>query len=277
MATSTRPLIAWTDDQTLRLVRPQVSTLLESSPAFHSLSVEERRQIIHTMVKVCSYMVNPEGLKAQELSSRKVGVLIRAAQGTVESIKRWLLQSPRTDSKDLHVGGVRESVDQFGALVQKIDFPNFVSGLIQGVFKAIIDFSVQQMKACVELLTNAANVVDQFTQDRISENSARDWLSEKYSGELDIDRGSVDSSFAEDTLVPTATCKLVATGGNSEELLERVSANLQLAKPVTDISDPEEEKRLVTGARLQMAHRRQQLLCSMVLLGINRIVVTDTL
>ncbi|MGH7455552.1 MAG: hypothetical protein ACRENG_29630, partial [bacterium] len=52
---------------------------------------------------------------------------------------------------------------------------------------------------------------------------------------------------------------------------------LQMAKPVTDISDPNEELRLVLAARLQMARSRQQLLASMVILGINRIVVTDGL
>jgi hypothetical protein len=50
---------------------------------------------------------------------------------------------------------------------------------------------------------------------------------------------------------------------------------MQLAQPITDLSDPDQEGRLVQAARLQMARSRQQLLSSMVILGINRIVVTD--
>src|SRR5205807_5915750 len=43
----------------------------------------------------------------------------------------------------------------------------------------------------------------------------------------------------------------------------------------TDLSDANEELRLVQAAKLQMARGRQQLLASMVILGINRIVITD--
>jgi hypothetical protein len=46
---------------------------------------------------------------------------------------------------------------------------------------------------------------------------------------------------------------------------------------LTDLSDDEQEARLVQAARLQMAKSRQQLLASMVMLGINRIVITDGL
>jgi hypothetical protein len=46
-------------------------------------------------------------------------------------------------------------------------------------------------------------------------------------------------------------------------------------RPMTDIDDEENEMQLVNAARLIMAKSRQQLLASMVMLGINRIVVTD--
>jgi hypothetical protein len=46
-------------------------------------------------------------------------------------------------------------------------------------------------------------------------------------------------------------------------------------EPMTDIDDEENEAKLVNSARLIMAKSRQQLLASMVMLGINRIVVTD--
>jgi hypothetical protein len=42
-----------------------------------------------------------------------------------------------------------------------------------------------------------------------------------------------------------------------------------------DLSDQETEQKLVTAARNQLAASRQQLLATMVLMGINRIVVTD--
>jgi hypothetical protein len=277
MATSQTLPIAWADDETLRLVRPQVRTLLENSSGFRALPPDEQRQLARTMVKVCSYMVNPQGLASQELSPKNGGVLALANEDPVDATKRRLSGPPGSTGADFQAGAVRQGVEQFGALVQKVDFPNFVSGLIQGVFKAIVDSSIQQMQAYGELLANVAKTVDQFAQDNISKNNARDWLSQKYPGQIDIDTQSADTGFAEGAATPAATPKLVAQGDNTEELLQRISADLQLAKPVTDVSDPNEEERLVLGAQLQMARGRQQLLASMVLLGINRIVVTDGL
>jgi hypothetical protein len=59
--------------------------------------------------------------------------------------------------------------------------------------------------------------------------------------------------------------------------LAEVSRDLGLETPLTDLSDETQERRLVLSARLQIARARQQLLASMVMLGINRIVVTDGL
>ena len=42
-----------------------------------------------------------------------------------------------------------------------------------------------------------------------------------------------------------------------------------------DLSDENVEKALVMAARMQLAKQRQQLMASMVLMGINRIVITD--
>ena len=51
---------------------------------------------------------------------------------------------------------------------EEVDFPKFVGGLIQNVFQAIVDSSIQQMRAYGELLANVAKTVDQFAQDNIT-------------------------------------------------------------------------------------------------------------
>lgn len=272
--------LQWADDETLSLVRPEVRKILQNSTAFRALPPEEQRSLAGTMVKVATYMVDPDRLASQELSQkpkereRKARAL---AEDPVEATKRRLSQSPGSTGKDFQAGAVRQGVEQFGALVQKVDFPKFVSGLIQNVFQAIVDSSIQQMKAYGELLANVAKTVDQFAQDNISSNNARDWLAQKYSDSLDIGTSDSDTGFAAGDTPPAPQPKVVTTGDNPEQALQSISADLQLDKPVTDISDPAEEERLVLGAKLQMARSRQQLLASMVLLGINRIVVTDGL
>jgi hypothetical protein len=128
-----------------------------------------------------------------------------------------------------------------------------------------VNASIQQMNAYADMLKSVAQTVDQFAQDNISSNNARDWLIDKYPDVLDLDTSSVS-----DGGTPKLTLK-----SDNDDALKQINQELQLAKPITDISDEEQEGLLVQAARLQMARSRQQLLASMVILGINRIVVTD--
>lgn len=264
----------WMDDETLSAVRPNVRKILAGSAAFQSLPPEEQRELARTMVKVSSYMANPDGLAAKELSP-KGGVLARAQADANEELRSRLAEDPGFAGKDFKGGAIQQGTQQFGELVQKVDFPKFVGGLIQNVFQAIVDSSIQQMRAYGELLANVAKTVDQFAQDNISENNARDWLTQRFPDAVGLDMQEMSSGFADDDVTPPASPRLTVTAEDSATALQNISAELQLARPVTDISDEAEERRLVQAARLQIARGRQQLLASMVMLGINRIVVTD--
>lgn len=65
-------------------------------------------------------------------------------------------------------------------LVAEVDFPTFVAGLIDGVFQAIVDASVQQMEAYGDLVKGVARWADAFAGDTVAADRARDWLSRKY-------------------------------------------------------------------------------------------------
>src|SRR5262249_18944765 len=60
-----------------------------------------------------------------------------------------------------------------------------------------------------------------------------------------------------------------------DQALKRVNASLPTPVTSVDLSDADNENALVQSARTQLATSRQQLLATMVLMGINRIVVTD--
>ena len=106
-------------------------------------------------------------------------------------------------------------------LVADVDFPDFVSTLLNGVFDAIVDSSIRQMEAYAKLVAGVAKSLDEFTNENISDNEARDHL---------LDR------------LPQFFSK----------------------------SSTRTKRR-----RVRLASSRQQLLSTMVLMGINRIVVTD--
>ncbi|NOT87631.1 MAG: hypothetical protein HOP03_05565 [Lysobacter sp.] len=273
---------AWLDDDTLRAVRPQVRHLLESSAGFRELEPEKQQDIARTMVRVASYMANPQGLAKQELTPGK-GVLAKEQALPVYGAPAQALANPpspvdQAKSKasekigtfagsDFEAGSVKQGAENFKNFVGAVDFPKFVGGLIQNVFQAIVDASIQQMEAYADLLKAVAQTVDQFAADNISMNNARDWMTQRFGADLTIDTSDQEGG-------PRLGVK---SEDDPEAALTRVSQELQLAQPVTDLSDPDQESRLVMAARMQMARSRQQMLSSMVMLGINRIVVTDGL
>ena len=258
-------------------MRPQVRDLLERSPGFRALPPEQQRDTARTMVRVASYMANPQGLARQELTpgqsllAREQGSgppLARAQDSGVDAAKRKASEKIGTFAgADFQAGAVRQGVEQYKNLIGSVDFATFVGGLIQNVFQAIVSASIQQMNAYGQLLKSVAQTVDQFAQDNISLNNARDWLIDKYPDQIGLDEEAADEEGGQP--------RLMIRSEDGDAALARVSAELGMAEPVGDISDPEQETRLVMAARLQMARSRQQLLSSMVILGINRIVVTD--
>src|SRR5262249_3863196 len=152
----------WTTPQTVEAVRPQVREVLMAVPSFAQMSPDEQRQLAGNMVKVLSYIANPSGV-AQEASE-----LVRAQEeDAVEATKKSLSKSPGVVGEQFKAGAVREGVDQFGALVKKVDFPKFVGGLIKNVFQAIVESSIEQMRAYGELIAHIAKTVGQFLSGNI--------------------------------------------------------------------------------------------------------------
>ncbi|KRA16484.1 MULTISPECIES: hypothetical protein [unclassified Lysobacter] len=267
---------SWLDDDTLSAVRPQVRRLLESSPGFRELPVAEQQELARNMVRVASYMTNPDGLAKQELTPGQ-GILAKS-QGSEDGLTRALAgevdqaKGKASDKigtfagSDFKAGSVEQGADNFKKYIGSVDFPAFVGGLIQNVFQAIVNASIQQMNAYGELLKSVAQTVDQFAADNISLNNARDWLVDRFPGDLGIDASDSEGGGPRLTNINQE---------DDQAALARINAELQIAQPITDISDADQEARLTQAARLQMARSRQQLLSSMVILGINRIVVTD--
>jgi len=235
------PEFSWDPETMLEEVRRQVHALLESSPAFNELDDEDRRQTSDGMVKVVAYMSNPDGLFTPDFPS----------------------------------AGVRPVGDRAGDLIDQVDFPQFVSGLIQGVFQAIVDSSIRQMEAFADLVAEVSRTVDQFLRDTTSEDDARDWLARSYPAEitllpphrkLDLSRGSPKAG------IPP---KLTVTAADPRGFIRKVSADLHLPQPVTDINDEIQLRRLFQAARRQIAVSRREQLASTLKMGINRIIVTD--
>ena len=225
------------------VARSAVRKLLESSPAYRALPPDKRRDIAQNTVRVASYMADPNGLlsKKPPVATARAPKKVARARGPAAA--------------HLAVLGDRRVLDASAAtaaLLQQVDFPEFVEGLIQGTFNAIVNASIEQMKAYGKLVEQVAKTVDRFKEDNISDAQARDWLAQRFDAQLELDpRGRLRWCVA-----PHVGAKGLASA-------------LSMPGPSADTRD------LVAAAKRRMAIDRQQLLSTMVMMGINRMVVTD--
>jgi hypothetical protein len=244
-----------------RAVREEVVRLLERAPAYRALTPSARAAMREHMVQIGSYLADPN---AHGVASGRALDSALAEQGEqqpkdgVELTKDRLAQKPGQVGAEFQGGAVREGTEQFGRLVRTVNFPEFVSGLVKGVFQAVVDASIQQMQAYAELLAAAAKSVQQFADDHISDGQARDHLASRFPSKFAVDTSS------------QGPAKLVSRDGNEVDL-----AGAFGTEGAVDVSDAESEQALVNQAKLEMARSRQQTMSTMVLMGINRIVVTN--
>jgi hypothetical protein len=158
-----------------------------------------------------------------------------------------------------------------------------VNELITGVFKAMNDSNQQQLTAFVELLRNVAQTTEGFADSNVGVSGARDWLAERFPGSFVIEGGD-DEESAEDLagLDPeerrerqaerdAATRLVLRPGaGPPAEAALRSALGVPAGEVVPAGGDPEA---LVPFARQALARGRQQLLATMVQMGMQRIVI----
>jgi hypothetical protein len=153
-------------------------------------------------------------------------------------------------------------VDALANAVASVDFPGFVSELIQGVFQAIVNASIQQMEAFAELVKNVSKSVDEYMRDNVSENQARDYLADRYPDHLQVD-------------IQGDSPRIVPRDDADESNMPDFFKDLGLDMPIDSLDEETTEEVLLPKAREQMAIDRQRMLLMMVMMGINRLVVTD--
>ena len=235
--------------------------------------------------------------RSREAVSRAVEEALRGAPGLTEETRRSLAQSLGTIAEQLApavpgppvqqqpaptapapapapasldapppAGGASTPTGRAGevarATLNAIDFPSFVASLIQGTFKAIVDASIQQMTAYAELLANVAKTVDQFMNDNVTDGQVKDYLVDEH-----------PDVFTKDTSGGTPVLK-VNQNGKAPLQLPSFLQDLGFQAP-QDISNDDVDNVIVPQTKRSLADQRQQTLATMVLMGINRVVVDD--
>jgi uncharacterized protein YgbK (DUF1537 family) len=99
-------------------------------------------------------------------------------------------------------------------LVESVNFPTFVTALIEGTFDAIVDASVRQMEAYTELLRNVAKPVEEFMRDNLVDENGPDGRAND-SWEVDSARRRLAANRQQvlTTMLMMGINRLVVTGG----------------------------------------------------------------
>jgi hypothetical protein len=247
------------DTNEAQLVREEVGKVLNQCEGWKNLAPAERSTFARNMTKVASYLAEDPGWL--DSKTPLPSEAMAEALGPVDDLKGRLAKAPGQVGQEFQAGGMRQGVEEFANLVKTVDFPKFVSGLIQGVFQAIVDASIQQMEAYGELLAATAKTVDQFASDHITDDQAREQVANRFPSIVKIERSE-----------ESGTPRLVPA---SEETDTSALQQFASTKETIDFASDEGERKFITAAKLEMARQRQKMMALMVLLGINRIVVTN--
>ena len=142
-----------------------------------------RRRLANDLVKISAYAA--ECVRDDWYQSeRRLGqrpLVVRSQRS------RWpTAQADQRPGADFVPGAAQKIAQVTRSTLDAIAFPTFVAELIRGTFDAITQASVKQMEAYGRLLGNVGRSVDDFMNQNISDNQARDWLVENYPHHLRV-------------------------------------------------------------------------------------------
>jgi hypothetical protein len=253
--------------ETMDATRRAVKEMLLRSEAFRALPPAQQQEIAHNTVAVASYLAEPEGIRADKLPNASPEQKDPYAVGLADSASTTATR--RGGQGGFQALGAREGAAVAGVLLREVNFPEFVTGLIDGVFHSIVTSSIKQMEAYGKLVADVAKSLNQFRDENVSVNQGREHLTDTFP---DVFEMELDSGMFGEGGGPRVR---VRDGVDEDEALRRVNSLPVEGGPISSLDDEAIEEKLVPAARTQLATSRQQLLATMVLMGINRIIVTD--
>ncbi|MCC8552484.1 hypothetical protein [Xanthomonas hortorum] len=234
-------------------LRAAVRDVLERAPHYPALAAHDRQALAQAMVTVSALaadLLAEEHDADQQIHSTPM-VLARAQE-----------QQPAFGE------AAKRIADTTNSVLNAVSFPRFVTDLINGVFRAMLDSNAQQMQQYVELLGAVSASAGGFERTQFGVGQVRQWVADHFPEAIEYDAPDPGDSPDPDEV---AQQKLRLRGGASMPTAADIRATLGVGEEETiDASNPEQ---LVPLARRYLARQRQQMLATMVAMGMQRIVV----
>jgi hypothetical protein len=243
-------------------VRAAVRALLSTSADFHTLDADTKKTIARSMVRIA------DTAKA-----------LTAEAEAPAAIHRPVARAMNAGSDFSGVAASRVA-DTTRAILNAVSFPRFVTELINGVFKALNDSNQQQLASYIELIQNVSNTLDGFADANVGISGARSWLAERFPGSFAVqgdddiqpEPGMSAEERRELQAERDASTRLRLIPGASMPTAGALKAAFGLGPEETAPSTGDPES-LVPLARAAIARNRQQMLATMVMMGMQRIVI----
>ena len=242
-------------------VRAAVKALLSASADFHTLDPDTKKAIAGSVVRIAD-------------SARALATDIEKPQQRLPVAQAMNAGSDFSGVAADKVAGTTK------AILEAVSFPRFVTELINGVFKAMNDSNQQQLASYIELIQNVSNTLDGFADANVGISGARAWLAERFPGsfivqgdeDLKPEPGMSAEEKKELQAERDASTRLRLIAGASMPTPAALKTAFVMGPDETAPSagDPEN---LVPLARTAIAKNRQQMLSTMVMMGMQRIVI----
>jgi hypothetical protein len=246
-------------------VRAAIRDLLTSRPEFARLDAPTRRALAEGLVRIGTTAVALDG---------DHGVASSGTDRPPRPPRLARAQSAGTEYSGVAAQRVAGTTQQ---ILNAVSFPRFVNELITGVFKALLDSNQQQMNSYVELIRNVAASTEGFADANVGAQGARQWLVERFPASFVIEGEADEFDDPGRPLTPEERAerdaetrlRLRPNASMPSEGALRTALGLGPQESVPT-GDPEG---LVGLARASLARSRQQMLATMVMLGMQRIVI----
>jgi hypothetical protein len=227
-------------DERLRVVRRSVRSVLDATPAFAQAAPEVRRDLAKKMVTVA--MMGTELGAEEEVRRAKSGERFPALTAAQE-----------------FGDATRAAGRTFREIRDAIDFPTYVQQLISGVFQAITQSNLSQLTAIGEMLDAVSRTEEEFTAENIRDGDVMAWAAGKFPF-LYVHEGTLQ----------------VRDGVDLTEKVSEIAAQLRVSE--SEVSSLDESDLMGTLGpliRQRIGRERQQMLATMVQMGLQRVVVDE--
>ncbi len=247
------------DTRRARVVDQETAGFLQRNPSFARLTAAQQVETIRAMSTIVQTMAET-ARSADPYAPHAVG--LADDPNAIQTVSGGAKEMINAAGSGVVGNVIGAGVTQAARMVKEINFPQFVASLIDGTFKAIVTSSIEQMKAYAEMVKSVSASINDFKDKNTTDAEAQQSLVSRYPQlmQMQIVDGHQkvmprDDAFGED--------------------MPDFGKDLGLSENITSLDEETITQKLVPAARDDLARGRQQLLATTILMGINRIIVTD--